>query len=87
MIRFLQTPGRAKKIFLSVILLFICVMLVISLGVGSFNPDPIVQAGVVAQVGDEKITSMEVRRITEQTAQQRGLPRQFANLLAAQVLE
>lgn len=87
MIRFLQTPGRAKKIFLSVMLLFICVMLVISLGVGGFDPDPISQPGVVAQVGDEKITSQEVRRMTEQAAQQQGVPRGYANLLASQIVE
>jgi peptidyl-prolyl cis-trans isomerase D len=87
MIRFLQTPGRGKKIALGAILLFICFALVISLGVGGMAPDRISQRGVVAEVGDEAITTQEVSRTAEQMAQQRGYPKRFAGLLAQPALD
>jgi peptidyl-prolyl cis-trans isomerase D len=72
MIRFLQTPGRAKKVVLGAMLLFICVALVLSLGVGGMTPDRISQRGVVAEVGDEKITTEEIQGQVRRMMPQQG---------------
>src|SRR5919108_3790237 len=81
MIRFLQTPGRAKKFILGAMLLFICVALVLSLGVGGMSPDAITRAGVIAEVGDEKITIQELQQqvqfqVQRMMPQRRGLTRE-----------
>ena len=64
MIRFLQTPGPAKKIILGGLLLVVCVMMVITLVPGGMFGDyfgsNIDTAGVVAKVGTEDITLQEV---------------------------
>jgi peptidyl-prolyl cis-trans isomerase D len=61
MIRFLQTPGRTKKIVLGGLLLIICAAMVITLvpgGVGSSIGGP--GQGVVATVGGEQVTTPDV---------------------------
>jgi peptidyl-prolyl cis-trans isomerase D len=61
MIRFLQTPGRTKKIVLGGLLLIICAAMVITLvpgGVGSSLGGP--GQGVVATVGGEQVTTPDV---------------------------
>ena len=69
MIRFLQTPGPMKKIVLGGLLLIICAAMVITLvpgGVGSafgFGAPP---RGVVARVGGEDVTTLEVQREARQ---------------------
>jgi peptidyl-prolyl cis-trans isomerase D len=74
MIRFLQTPGPVKKIILSTILLVFCGAMVITLipgGLGnglSFGGGPGV--GVVAKVGGEDVTRIEVERQAKQMLQQ-----------------
>src|SRR6516162_7377035 len=64
MIRFLQTPGPAKKIVLGGLLLVVCVMMVITLvpgGLfGNYFGGDITTAGVVASVGGDDITLQEV---------------------------
>ena len=65
MIRFLQTPGPTKKIVLGGLLLVICAAMVITLvpgGLGSKLGIGGPGAGVVAKVGGEDITSLEVQR-------------------------
>lgn len=87
MIRFLQTPGPVKKIVLSTILLVFCGAMVITLipgGLGSgfsFGGGPGV--GVVAKVGSEDVTTIEVQRQARQMMQQQ-FPR--GNAMAAQLL-
>ena len=66
MIRFLQTPGPIKKVILSGILLIFCGAMVITLipgGLGSnfgFGGGP--SKGVVATIGDEQVTSLDVTK-------------------------
>ena len=64
MIRFLQTPGPAKKIILGGLLLIVCVMMIITLVPGGMFGDyfgrDISTAGVVAKVGTEDISLQEV---------------------------
>ena len=65
MIRFLQTPGRTKKIVLGGLLLIICAAMVITLvpgGSGSNFGFGGPGAGVVAKVGGQDVTSSEVQR-------------------------
>jgi peptidyl-prolyl cis-trans isomerase D len=65
MIRFLQTPGPIKKIVLSGILLVFCGAMVITLIPGGLGLDIGVgapAAGIVANVGTEKVTRDEVQR-------------------------
>jgi peptidyl-prolyl cis-trans isomerase D len=87
MIRFLQTPGPLKKVILSTILLVFCGAMVITLipgGLGngfSFGGGPGV--GVVAKVGSEDVTRLEVERQAKQLLQQQ-FPRGSA--MAGQLL-
>jgi len=64
MIRFLQTPGPAKKIILGSLLLIVCVMMIITLVPGGMFGDyfgsTIDTQGVVAKVGTEDITLQQV---------------------------
>jgi peptidyl-prolyl cis-trans isomerase D len=74
MIRFLQTPGPVKKIVLGGLLTIICVLMVITLvpGFGSsdFLGSGTPARGVVATVGGEDVTVIEVRREARQMLQQ-----------------
>src|ERR1700758_4556542 len=86
MIRFLQTPGPTKKIVLGGLLLIICAAMVITLvpgGLGSNIGLGGPGAGVVAKVGGQDITTLEVQRQARQMLRQqfpRGGP-QAAMLL------
>ena len=86
MIRFLQTPGPTKKIVLGGLLLVICAAMVITLvpgGLGSNFGIGAPGAGVVAKVGGEDVTTLEVQRQARQMLRQqfpRGGP-QTATLL------
>ena len=64
MIRFLQTPGPAKKIVLGALLLVVCVMMVVTLVPGGMFGDyfgaGVTTAGVVAKVGSEDISIQQV---------------------------
>jgi peptidyl-prolyl cis-trans isomerase D len=65
MIRFLQTPGPTKKIVLGGLLLLICAAMVITLvpgGVGSSFGLGGPGQGVVARVGSNDITTLEVQQ-------------------------
>ena len=87
MIRFLQTPGPVKKIILSTMLLIICGAMVITLipgGLGnglSCGGGPGV--GVVAKVGSEDVTRVEVASARPSKMQQQ-FPRGSA--MASQLL-
>lgn len=89
MIRFLQTPGPIKKVILSTILLVFCGAMVITLipgGLGNefgfgFAGGP--GAGVVASVGGEDVTRVEVEKQARQMLQQQ-FPR--GSSMAAQLL-
>jgi peptidyl-prolyl cis-trans isomerase D len=86
MIRFLQTPGPLKKIILGGLLLIICAAMVITLvpgGVGSSFGFGAPGRGVVANVGGEEVTTVEVQREARQMLRQQ-FPRGSA--MAAQLL-
>jgi len=73
MIRFLQTPGRTKKIVLSSLLLIICGGMVITLIPGGLGSDLIGQParGVIAKVDGQDITTLQVQERARAMAQQR----------------
>jgi peptidyl-prolyl cis-trans isomerase D len=73
MIRFLQTPGPIKKIVLGGMLLVICGAMVITLvpgGLGSNIGLGGPEAGVIATVAGDKITTIEVNRTAENMLRQ-----------------
>jgi peptidyl-prolyl cis-trans isomerase D len=72
MIRFLQTPGRTKKIVLSSLLLIICGGMVITLIPGGLGSDLMGQPpkGVVAKVAGQDITTQQVQERARAMAQQ-----------------
>lgn len=84
MIRFLQTPGKIKKIILGGIIVVFCGAMVITLVPGGMLGDAFgfdtQQAGVVAKVGDEDVTIQEVQQTARNMGRQqfpRGLPPAF----------
>lgn len=78
MIRFLQTPGPFKKIFLGGMLTVICVFMVITLvpgfGNSSFLGGGTPTRGVIATVDGDNITTLEVQKSARQMVQ-RQFPR------------
>jgi peptidyl-prolyl cis-trans isomerase D len=74
MIRFLQTPGPFKKIVLSGILLVFCGAMVVTLIPGGLGLTDTLGAapgkGVVATIGGEQVTALEVQREARQMIQQ-----------------
>ena len=72
MIRFLQTPGPALKIVLSAILVVICGSMVVTLipGFGSNLGLGGPAQGVVATVGGQQVTTVEVQREARQMLKQ-----------------
>ncbi len=86
MIRFLQTPGPIKKIVLSGILLIFCGAMVITLIPGGLGLDIGVgapSAGIVANVGTERVTRDEVQREAQSMLRQQ-FPK--GNAMAGQLL-
>ena len=88
MIRFLQTPGKTKKIVLGGILVVICGAMVITLVPGGMLGDAFgfgaPQSGVLARVGDEEVTIQEVQVAARNMVKQqfpRGFPQQFMPIL------
>jgi len=74
MIRFLQTPGPMKKIVLGGLLLIICVMMVITLVPGGLFGDyfggGLNEQGVLARIGDQDVSLMEVSQQARLIARQ-----------------
>src|SRR5579864_2611087 len=66
MIRFLQTPGKAKKFILSGTLLVICVAMVWYLvPSGNSTASAASSADVLATVGDQKVTYADVQQLAQ----------------------
>lgn len=92
MIRFLQTPGPAKKIILGGLLLLICVAMVITLVPGGVLGGVGVPTGVLARVGEHQVTISDVQNEAVRIGRQQfptGTPEQLMPLLrrsAAQTL-
>lgn len=88
MIRFLQTPGKTKKIVLGGLLVIICGAMVITLVPGGILGDAFgfgsPQGNVIAKVGDQQVTVNEVQDTARQMGKQqfpRGFPSQFMPFL------
>ncbi|MBZ5569386.1 MAG: peptidyl-prolyl cis-trans isomerase [Acidobacteriia bacterium] len=88
MIRFLQTPGKTKKIVLGGLLMVICGAMVITLIPGGILGDTFgfgnPQGNVIAKVGDQEVTVSEVQDSARQMGKQqfpRGFPQQFMPFL------
>src|SRR5215470_10219121 len=81
MIKFLQTPTRAKKFVLGGLLVVVAVMMVITLIPGIFdNLTNTAGRGVYARVGGHDVTDTDVDRQAQQMArQQRGIPPELIN--------
>ena len=92
MIRFLQTPGKIKKIVLGGILVFFSAAMAIQLIPGGFLGDSFgfggtSQAGVLAQIGDQQVTLQEIDVQAERMRQQRGFPQQLMPFLREEAAE
>jgi len=88
MIKFLQTPGKAKKIVLGGLLLIICGAMVITLVPGGILGDAFgfgrPEGSVLAKVGNEEVTVTEVQQLARNMGRQqfpRGFPSQFLPFL------
>ncbi len=96
MIKFLQTPGKTKKIVLGGLLLIICAAMVVTLVPGGMLGEAfgfgVNTAGVVAKVGPETVTLTEVQQLADRIGRQQfpgNLPpayRSYLRLNAAQQL-
>ncbi len=88
MIRFLQTPGKVKKIVLGGLLVVICGAMAITLIPGGILGDAFgfgnPQGNIIAKVGDQEVTVNEVQETARQMGKQqfpRGFPQQFMPFL------
>lgn len=88
MIRFLQTPGKVKKIVLGGLLVVICGAMAITLIPGGILGDAFgfgnPQGNIIAKVGDQEVTVNEVQDTARQMGKQqfpRGFPQQFMPFL------
>ncbi|MGZ4788865.1 MAG: peptidyl-prolyl cis-trans isomerase [Terriglobales bacterium] len=89
MIRFLQTPGKTKKIVLGGLLVIICGAMVVTLVPGGMLGDAFgfsnLEKGVLAKVGSQEVTMTEVdqtaRRIGRQQFGGRTVPATLVPLL------
>ena len=88
MIRFLQTPGKTKKIVLGGLLVIICGAMVITLVPGGMLGDAFgfgaPEQGVLAKIGDQSVTMVEVQQTAQQMGRQqfpKGLPSEFMPFL------
>jgi peptidyl-prolyl cis-trans isomerase D len=96
MIRFLQTPGRTKKLVLGGLLVLICAAMVITLIPGGFAGGALGFGGnslgnnVIAKVGDEEITVTQVQDQARNMGRQqfpKGLPSQLMPFLIQRASE
>jgi peptidyl-prolyl cis-trans isomerase D len=81
MIKFLQTPGKAKKIVLGSIIVIFCFAMVITLVPGGILGDSFgfsLGQNVVAKVGDQEVNTQDIdlmaRQIAQQQFGQRSIP-------------
>ncbi len=93
MIRFLQTPGKVKKIVLGGILVVICGAMVITLVPGGILGDAFGSGGspnTVARVGNQDVTIPEVEELARRMLQQqfpKGAPAQFVPFMRQRAVE
>jgi peptidyl-prolyl cis-trans isomerase D len=95
MIKFLQTPSRAKKIILGGLLLIICAAMVITLVPGGFLGDAFGVGspgqGVLAKVGDHEVTYVEAQQMARNMVRQqfsgRSVPSQLMPLFVQRAVQ
>jgi len=85
MIKFLQTPTRAKKFVLGGLLVIVAVMMVITLIPGiSDNLTNTAGRGVYARVSGHDVTTADVDKTAQQMARQQRLPPEFVSFIRPQ---
>ena len=85
MIKFLQTPTKAKKIVLNAILIIVAVTMVIFLIPGIFEGlSNTAGKGVYARVAGHDVTSADVERAAQQMARQQRIPAEYASFVRPQ---
>jgi len=85
MIKFLQTPTKAKKFVLGGLLVVVAVMMVITLIPGIFDSlTNTAGRGVYARVGGHDVTTADVDRTAQQMARQQRLPAEFVSFIRPQ---
>jgi len=85
MIKFLQTPTKAKKFVLGGLLVVVAVMMVVTLIPGIFDSlTNTAGRGVYARVGGHDVTSDDVNRTAQQLARQQRLPAEFVSFIRPQ---
>ena len=94
MIRFLQSPGKTKKIVLGGLLVLICGAMVVTLVPGGILGDAFgygsPEGDVLAKVGDQQVTVSEVQQTARNLGKQqfpRGFPSQFLPFLMQRAAE
>ena len=82
MIKFLQTPTKAKKFVLGGLLVVVAVMMVITLIPGIFDSlTNTAGRGVYARVGGHDVTTADVDRSAQQIARQQRVPPEFVAMI------
>ena len=85
MIKFLQTPTRAKKFVLGGLLVVVAVMMVVTLIPGIFDSlTNTAGRGVYARVAGHDITSADVDRAAQEMAREKRIPPQFVSFVRAE---
>src|SRR5438270_6484350 len=85
MIKFLQTPTKAKKIVLNIVLVFVAVTMVLFLIPGIYDGlSNTAGRGVYARVAGHDVTSAEVDKTAQQMAKQQRLPAEFVQFVRPQ---
>lgn len=85
MIKFLQTPTKAKKVVLGALLTIVAVMMVITLIPGIFEGlTNTAGKGVYARVAGHDVTSADVERAAQQMARQQRIPVEYASFVRPQ---
>ena len=94
MIRFLQTPGKTKKIVLGGLLVVICGAMVITLVPGGILGDAFgfgaPQGDVLVRVGDEQVTVADVTQTANNMVKQqfpRGFPSQYMGIIRQRAVD
>lgn len=85
MIKFLQTPTKAKKFVLGGLLAVVAVMMVLTLIPGIFDSlTNTAGRGVYARVGGHDISTVDVEKLANQLAKQQKLPPEFVQFVKPQ---
>src|SRR3954453_15874329 len=85
MIKFLQTPTKAKKIVLGAVLTIVALTMVVTLIPGVFDSlTNSTSRGIYARVDGRDVTTLEVDRMAQQMARQQNVPTEFVQFVRPQ---